>query len=69
MRITKHGNGHRLVWNGNEPAVIQNPLNGWNMSWNPDDGRYYMEYPDGTAAGTFKDWRNAVQFAKRKKVA
>ena len=54
------------VMNGNEPAVLQPPVNGWQISWNPDDGRWYVEHQNahGVAVATFKDRRNAIQYAK-----
>ena len=54
------------VMNGNEPAVLQPSANGWQISWNPDDGRWYVEHPNerGVAVATFKDRRNAIQYAK-----
>jgi len=56
----------RPVMNGNEPAIEQAPVHGWAMSWNPDDGRWYVERPDapGVAVATFKDRRNAIQYAR-----
>jgi hypothetical protein len=52
--------------NGCEPAVDQPDVNGWAISWNPDDGRWYIERPNvrGPAVATFKDRRNAVRYAK-----
>lgn len=46
-----------------EPAVIQDPINGFELSWNPDDARFYVEKAGETKA-TFNAWRNAVYFAK-----
>jgi hypothetical protein len=36
--------GHHLQWNTslNEPEVDQGIVNGWHLSWNPDDGRFYV---------------------------
>jgi len=47
--------------NGAEPAVVQPSVNGWAISWNPDDGRWYVEVPGApwTAVATFKDRRKA----------
>ena len=56
------------VMNGNEPAVIQPSVNGWQMSWNPDDGRWYVEDRNDVAVATFKDRRNAIQYAKKHKL-
>jgi len=50
--------------NGNEPAVDQGIFNGWQLSWNPDNGRYYVNHPDGATIGTWKDLRNARQYAR-----
>lgn len=57
--------GYRLskLANG-EPAVDQGVLNGKILSWNPDDGRFYVNNGDEVLA-TFKDWRNAVYYAKK----
>lgn len=54
------------VMNGTEPSVVQPCVNGWPISWNPDDGRWYVEAPDTpvVAVATFKDRRNAMQYAR-----
>ncbi len=54
------------VMNGNEPSILQPSVNGWQMSWNPDDGRWYVEYPNanGVAIATFKERRNAIRYAR-----
>jgi len=53
--------------NGTEPAIVQPCVNGWPISWNPDDGRWYVEVPgaSGIAVATFKDRRNAMQYARQ----
>lgn len=61
---------HRLEMiqgpSGLEPAVNQGVECGWYMSWNPDDNRFYVSpHADSTEARVFKDWRNAVQYARR----
>lgn len=52
-------------------AVDQAIVNGKPLTWNPDDSRFYVHAQgtlDGTAVlGTFKEFRNAVQYAKRSK--
>jgi hypothetical protein len=67
----KHREGymaHRLAMNGDEPFVDQGRENGWHMSWNPDNNRFCVcAKDDGVATATFKDWRNAVQYARRHK--
>jgi hypothetical protein len=57
----------RAVMNGNEPAVIQPSINGWTISWNPDDNRWYVQSGDDVRA-TFRERRNAVQYARTHKV-
>lgn len=56
------------IWNGPEPAVTQAAVNGWQLSWNPDDKRWYVERPDVTAAAAFKEFRNATNWARKHKV-
>lgn len=54
------------VLNDAEPAVSQPRVNGWNISWNPDDQRWYVcAADDGIAAATFRERRNAIQYAKK----
>ena len=54
----------------NYPLVDQGAVHGLPTTWNPDNARYYIHAAgtqDGTQVlGTFKHWRNAVAFAKRK---
>lgn len=45
--------------------VDQGSLGDCQLSYNPDDGRYYVAYDEESVA-SFAEWRNAVQFAKRK---
>ena len=47
--------------------VDQGIVHGWQVSWNPDDDRFYVERADGTAAATFKAFRNAVQYCRTHK--
>jgi hypothetical protein len=60
---------HRLRWNTNriEPEVDQGIVNGWHLSWNPDDGRFYVGDEDGVGVATFKQWNNAVYYARTHK--
>jgi hypothetical protein len=59
---------YKAVMNGHEPAVRQPPLNGWDMSWNPDDGRWYVSEPVNLITrATFRELRNAAQFARKHK--
>ena len=47
-----------------QPAVTQATVNGWPITWNPDDERFHVQRLDRTSAGTFKELRNARQYAK-----
>lgn len=49
-------------------AVEQGNVNDWAISYNPDDGRYYVEHPCGDFPANFKELRNARQWAKKHKV-
>ena len=53
-------------------AVDQGIVHNHPVSYNPDDGKFYIHEPgvtDGTGVlATFKDWRNAVQFARRRSI-
>jgi hypothetical protein len=57
---------HHLQWNKSrdEPEVDQGIVNGWYLSWNPDDGRFYVGDEYGIATATFKEWKNAVRYAR-----
>ena len=58
---------HRNYWRNprtGEPYVQQPDENGWGISWNPDDGRWYVHRPDGDVVATFAERRNAVQYAR-----
>ncbi len=67
MILRKYANG--LV------AVNQEPVNGWLMSFNPDDDRFYVvapaaSGPHGIVAKTFggtiaSGFKNAREFARR----
>ena len=59
-----------VQWNTNlnEPEVDQGVENGWYLSWNPDDGRFYVSADEnGVAVATFKEWSNAVYYARTHK--
>ncbi len=64
MAFVKHqwcqwGTGER------EPCVEQPSVNGWDMSWNPDDNMYYICHPTTGDCMTRRSlWRNAVQWAR-----
>ena len=47
-----------------EPLVDQGILNGFSLSWNPDDDRYYIQRGEDTVAA-FRHWRNATTYARR----
>ena len=52
-------------------AVMQPPVNGWDISYNPDDNRWYVarphaDYPEELEfVPNYKARRNAIQFATR----
>ena len=55
-----------LKMNGAEPAVYQGELNGFTLTWNPDDNRYYVQAGEITRAsfaGDKRGWSNAKQYA------
>lgn len=56
--VLRHENG--LI------AVDQGTFNRWIITYNPDDNRYYVHRPDEnlTVEKTYKDLRNAKQFAR-----
>lgn len=46
-------------------SVEQHEINGWTITWNPDDRRFYVSRgTDGVATATFSRWSNAVYYAK-----
>lgn len=55
-----------------QPTVRQPPVNGWDISYNPDDRRWYVARPRQGFPGElefisdFAERRNAVAFAKKK---
>lgn len=56
---------HRLILRPAEPEIRQEPINGFTISWNPDDSRFYVEDSEGVRA-TFNrlGWKNVVYYAK-----
>ena len=60
---------NRLIMAGNEPMIDQGIINGWNMSWNPDDNRYYVARTvrgdELEFVASYNAWRNAVQYARK----
>lgn len=51
------------------PTVSQPSVNGWIISWNPDDERWYINHPKThETIANFKERRNAIQFAKTRNV-
>lgn len=50
--------------NGSEPCIEQRKVNGYDISWNPDDGRYYVSKGEDWIAH-YKDMRNAVSYCKK----
>lgn len=77
MQFTRRNRTIPFEMNGNEPAVDQETINGWPISWNPDDNRFYVEIPEevagarGVAAAMFnsalKGWHNTLYWARRHK--
>ena len=53
----------KMLMNGDEPAVEQHECNGYQISWNPDDGRFYIQQGENYL-GSFKELRNARQWCK-----
>ena len=52
-----------------EPACDQGLYNGHRITYNPDDGRFYVHervdgYGDEPTRATFKHWNNAVHYAR-----
>lgn len=61
-----------ICWDArrNCPAIDQHAVNGFEISWNPDDTRFYVcdrpgPWNDLETRATFKELRNARAFAKR----
>lgn len=55
----------RTVMCDNEPAVRQPDVNGWQVSYNPDDARWYINHPTNEDfVRHYKDQRNALYFAR-----
>ena len=61
----KRNPSHKLqrISNG-EPDVDQGCINGYELSFNPDDNRFYVTDSDGGTVATFKEFRNAVQWSR-----
>lgn len=61
---------HRLIWAGEEPAVDQGMENGLLLSWNPDDGKFYVwnSLEEKTLA-RFARFANAVGWARKQKLS
>lgn len=47
-----------------EPAITQPDCNGWKISWNPDDQRWYVAAPGNPPHVSFNARRNAMQYAR-----
>jgi hypothetical protein len=48
-----------------EPKIDQGQLNGWFLTWNPDDDRFYVSpEDDGVAVATFARFTNATRYAR-----
>lgn len=58
---------YRRIMNDGEPAINQHAINGWFISWNPDDQKYHVaiDAPYASSAAVFSEYRNAVQWAKK----
>lgn len=56
--------GYKRIIHAGQPAITQAVINGWQLTWNPDDKRYYLEAGERKQPN-FKDYRNAVQYAKK----
>lgn len=50
-----------------EPDVDQGIHYGWPISWNPDDGKFYVGGIGNRRARVFARWSNAVQYARTHK--
>lgn len=51
-----------------EPSVFQTVINGFELSWNPDDNRFHItKQGEKISVATFNrnsGWKNAVNYAK-----
>lgn len=55
----------RTVMHGDEPAVRQPDVNGWEISYNPDNKRWYVHHPTNEDFGrNYAHQRNAVYYAR-----
>ena len=65
-----HGIGMKRKFNG-EPYVEQSTVNNMDITWNPDDNRFYVSTANdcNDVKATFKNntkgFQNAVQFARK----
>ena len=54
-----------VKYHGTIPDVDQGIVNGWYLSHNPDDGRFYVcAGRDGVATKTYSLFRNAIYWAR-----
>ena len=58
-----HTKPYRRKMHGTEPAINQGTLNGFDLSYNPDDERFYIVRDDETLA-TFRHWHNATRYCR-----
>ena len=59
----------RTLMNGDEPAIEQPDRNGWNISWNPDNGMFYVTHPTtGETVRMYRNRNNAMYWADRNPV-
>ena len=63
----------KILWLGRkneEPLIDQGSIGIYDLSWNPDDERFYVTLPPHETVATFtgdiKGFSNMVQFARRK---
>lgn len=59
--VSRHTTPPWVMAGDGEPAVFQEPYQGYNISWNPDDSRWYVEAGDivvKTFKGNAKGWHN-----------
>lgn len=56
-------NPARVRMGKTEPFVDQGVLNGWILTWNPDDNRFYGQKGDKVVS--FQDWMNLTYYARK----
>lgn len=66
MAYHKRNQARRIKMTGQEPSVEQGEIDGFTVSWNPDDDRFYVQSGEDTRA-SFQDWRNVVQYCRTHK--